>query len=264
MLKIANICQNMIFFRQNDRSRAVGFLSSTTAPIMHKDTQITVVLARCCAVMAFSAVTAWAAPPEPAKPPLQGLAPANAAQFVEIPATRHTLQQLRAGGYALYLRHGTTDNTQADRLPAVDLNDCSTQRPLTEAGRQLAARVGQAMRKAQIPIGEFRVSPMCRARDSARAAFPKLTPLVDHGLMYVSNFTSAEKATIIANTRMLLSTPVPPGRNRLLLAHAPNLMEVMGYFPKEGALVVFRPKGGQAGFEYIASIAPGAWERLLP
>ena len=42
--------------------------------------------------------------------------------------------------------------------------------------------------------------------------------------------------------------------NRLLLAHASNLMDLMGYFPKEGTLVVFRPLGDPAGFEYIASI----------
>lgn len=40
--------------------------------------------------------------------------------FVEVPATAATVQQLRAGGYVLYLRHGTTDNTHPDRTPVVD------------------------------------------------------------------------------------------------------------------------------------------------
>ena len=148
-------------------------------------------------------------------------------------------------------------------MPAVDLNDCRTQRPLTKAGRQLMAKVGASMRKARISIGEFRVSPMCRARESAAAAFPKLSPVVDNKLMYVANFTDVEKAPIIANTRTLLSTPVPSGSNRLVLAHAPNLMDLMGYFPKEGTLVVLRPKGEQTGFDYVASISPAAWAGLL-
>lgn len=194
-------------------------------------------------------------------PKLQGLPPVGADKFKEVPATPAILAQLRKGGYASYLRHGNTDNTKADRVPAVDLNDCSTQRPLTEEGRQLEARVGEAMRKAQIPIGEFRVSPLCRARESAVAAFPKLTPTVDNDLMYVANLTDAQKAPIIANTRRLLSTPVPLGSNRLVLAHAPNLMDLIGYFPKEGTLVIFLPKG--ESFDYVASIPPTLWDGLL-
>lgn len=199
----------------------------------------------CIAFVALSATPALAATPGGSAPALQGMPPATTTQFVEVAATAKILGQLRTGGYTLYLRHGPTDNTIADRMPAVDLNDCRTQRPLTKAGRQLMAKVGASMRKARISIGEFRVSPMCRARESAAAAFPKLSPVVDNKLMYVANFTDVEKAPIIANTRTLLSTPVPSGSNRLVLAHAPNLMDLMGYFPKEGTLVVLRPKGNR-------------------
>jgi phosphohistidine phosphatase SixA len=192
---------------------------------------------------------------------LHGVAPAGAAKFNEIPATPELLQQLRKGGFTLYLRHGPTDNTKPDRVPTVDLNDCSTQRPLTEEGRLLMTRVGESIQKAAIPIGDYFVSPLCRARESAAAALPKLKPVADNNLMYVANFTDAEKAPIIANTRKLLSTPPTAGRNTLLLAHAPNLMDLMGYFPKEGTLVIFRPKG--ESFEYLASIPPPLWPQLV-
>lgn len=47
------------------------------------------------------------------------------------------------------------------------------QRPLTVEGRQLMARVGDAIRKANIPVSELHISPMCRARESAEAGlFP--------------------------------------------------------------------------------------------
>lgn len=197
-----------------------------------------------------------------AAPKAQGLPPADAPAFNEKLASAEQLRALRAGGFSLYLRHGPTDNARADRVPAVDLNDCSTQRPLTEAGRKLMAQVGEAMRKARIPVSEFRVSPMCRARDSAAAAFPGLPVQVDRDLMYVANFTDEQKAPIIANTRALLSQAVPAHTNRLTLAHAPNLMDLIGYFPKEGTLVIFRPQG--QGFEYVASIPPNHWSALLP
>lgn len=190
-------------------------------------------------------------------------APASAATFVAVAATADTLQRLRSGGHVLYLRHGTTDNTVADRMPAVDLDDCSTQRPLNGAGKKLMEKVGNNIRKARIPIGEFSVSPLCRARQSAAAAFPELSPEVDANLMYVANLTEEKKAPILRRTRQLLALPVAGGGNRLVLAHAPNLMELMGYFPEEGTLVIFRPQGERQGFEYIASITPAAWAGLL-
>ncbi len=211
----------------------------------------------------IAAMLVWVAPTATWGQTSKAPARAPAPKFVEVPATTQLLQQLQAGGYTLYLRHGPTNNSIADRVPAVDLNDCGTQRPLTEAGQALMAKVGQSMRQAKIPIGEFRVSPLCRAKDSAAAAFPDRAPEVDPLLMYVANFTASQKAPVISNTRRLLSVPVASGENRLLLAHAPNLMELIGYFPKEGTLVIFRPKGERSGFDYLASVAPEAWADLL-
>ena len=209
-------------------------------------------LAALACVLACAVLPAAAADPA-TRPPTR---------FVEISATPQTLQSLRAGGFVLYLRHGNTDNTRADRVPSVDLNDCATQRPLTEEGRQLAARVGEAIRKARIPVAEIRISPLCRVRDTVAIAFPGQVAISDMNLMYTANLTDVQKAPIIANTRHLLSAPVPPGSNRVLVAHAPNLMDLIGYFPREATLVVFRPMGA-AGFEYVASVAPAQWPELL-
>ena len=218
---------------------------------------ISLMLAGCVATPAAAESGASAAGTLPVQ------APKASAKFVEKAATAVTLRLLRKGGYVLYLRHGPTNNAVADRVPKVDLHDCSTQRPLTEAGRQLMVQVGAAMRQAGIAVGEFKVSPLCRARESAAAAFPQRAAEVDPLLMYVANFTAEEKAPIVANTYRLLATPVPPGTNRLVLAHAPNLMELIGYFPKEGTLVILQPKGEAAGFDYVASVLPNAWSGLL-
>jgi phosphohistidine phosphatase SixA len=185
--------------------------------------------------------------------------------FQEVMATPALLGDLRKGGYVLYLRHGTTDNSRADRAPSVDLNDCNTQRVLNDEGRKLSASVGQAIAKAKIPVGEVFHSPMCRARDSAELAFPalrgKLQPELN--LAYTANLTAEEKKPVLAATRKLVSTPVAPGSNRVLVAHAPNMADLMGYFVKpEGTMVVLRPLGHDK-FEYIASIPPTLWPSLL-
>ena len=181
--------------------------------------------------------------------------------FVEKPVTRTLFNQLRSGGYVLYMRHGNTDKSRPDRAPQVDLNDCSTQRPLTTEGRELAARVGKYIREARIPVGEVLSSPLCRAKESAGATFGRFE--IEMNLMYSGNMTEAEKIPVNKKTRELLSKPVPANTNRFIVVHAPNLMDVMGYFPKiEGTVVVFRP-GGDKGFEYLGSIVPEQWQALL-
>lgn len=182
--------------------------------------------------------------------------------FNEVAATRDTLAELRKGGYVLYLRHGYTDNSRPDRFPNVDLNDCTTQRLLSDQGRTLMRDVGKALRKAQLPLGEILVSPMCRTRESAEHAFGNKFKTVD-GLMYSANMTSEEKQPRLVELKKLLTAPLPAGSNRLLLAHAPNLADLIGFFVKpEGTLVVFAQRGPN-GYEYVASIHPSMWPELL-
>ncbi|MBO1924706.1 histidine phosphatase family protein [Thiomicrorhabdus sp. 6S3-12] len=180
--------------------------------------------------------------------------------FNEIIATPQLLKKLQNGGYVLYMRHGNTDNSRPDRVPAVDLNDCNTQRVLNQKGIEVTTQVGNYVRQAQIPVGDVFASPMCRAKNSAKNAFQNV--ILEPGLMYTGSMTSEEKKPVIAKTRSLISTPVKPGKNRILVAHAPNMMDLIGYFPEEATLVIFLPKGDNQ-FEYLGSIRPGDWPKLL-
>lgn len=185
--------------------------------------------------------------------------------FTEKMATPALLADLRKGGFVLYLRHGTTDNSRPDRAPSVDLNDCNTQRVLNDEGRKLAAAVGQYISRAKIPVGEVFHSPLCRARESAELAFPAMHGKLQQELYlaYTANLTAEEKKPVLLATRKLVSTPVAAGTNRVLVAHAPNMADLMGYFVKpEGTMVVLRPLGDEK-FEYIASIPPTLWSGLL-
>jgi phosphohistidine phosphatase SixA len=201
-------------------------------------------------ILFASLSTAWSAE-VPDKPP-----------FVEKPITPELLGEIRKGGFVLYMRHGNTDNSRPDRVPSVDLNDCSTQRPLSDEGRQLMRQVGKAIRDARIPLGKILVSPMCRTRESAQLAIGDQFEIVE-SLMYSANMTSPEKKPRIEALKKLLAVPVAKGANTLMIAHAPNLDDLIGFFVKpEGTIVVFRT-GGPHDYEYLASIHPENWRELL-
>lgn len=180
--------------------------------------------------------------------------------FVEKPMTPRLMEDIRKGGYVLYMRHGETDNSRPDRIPSVDLNDCNTQRPLSDAGRELMKKIGMAMREAKIPLSRVMASPMCRARESAQLAVGDKFE-VHEPLMYSANMTSEEKKPRIAALKKLMLEPVPKGGNTLIVAHAPNMADLIGFFIKpEGNLLVFR-QDGTGSFEYLASIHPNDWAK---
>lgn len=182
-------------------------------------------------------------------------------EFVEKPITPELFREIRNGGFVLYMRHGNTDNSRPDRVPNVDLNDCSTQRPLSDDGRELMKKVGKAIRDAKIPLGDILVSPMCRTLESARLAIGDKFRVVEP-LMYSANMTSEEKKPRIEALKKLLAVPVAKGTNTLMIAHAPNLDDLIGFFVKpEGTIVVFR-LGGPNVYEYAASIHPDDWRSL--
>lgn len=190
----------------------------------------------------------------------QGLVYSEHPDFDARAITTEILQKAQQGGLVIYMRHGATDTNIPDQVP-IDLNDCATQRPLTQAGLDEAKQIGHGFRQLNIPFSKVYSSPLCRAIETAQATF-QTDITVDENLKYTAALTTAEKQPIIARTFELLSKPVAPGTNRILVAHGPNLVETMKYFPPEGTLVFFKPLGNNQ-FEYLASITPDDWKTLL-
>ncbi|WP_151704313.1 histidine phosphatase family protein [Nitrincola alkalilacustris] len=180
--------------------------------------------------------------------------------FTPVTATKEHINLLHQGGFVLFIRHGATDTSRPDQVP-IDIADCDTQRPLSDAGREEMAVIAEAMRSLEIPISDVFSSPLCRAVETSQILFGddfEINPL----LMYVAALTDDEKAPILRETDRLLSLPVTAGQNRVLVAHGPNMAELMEYFPPEGTVVIFSPLADRK-YEYIASITPRDWPGLL-
>lgn len=179
-------------------------------------------------------------------------------EFVVKNAGRSHIKQLREGGYVLYMRHGLTDTSHPDQLN-IDLNNCATQRPLSEEGIRAVTKIGKSIRTAGIPIGEVFSSPMCRTKDTALFAFGK-NFIVTNQLMYRPNLKDKDKLQALEITRELLSRPLQEKVNRVVIAHSQNLMHLIGYLPSpEGVVVIFKPLGNMQ-FEYIATVDPDQWK----
>jgi len=169
---------------------------------------------------------------------------------------RAVLGDLRKGGFVIYFRHASTDQS-AGGDEAADLARCETQRNLSAKGREEAAQIGKAIKALGIPVGSVLASPFCRTQDTARLAFGRFT--VNKDLYFSIGADAGEMKRLASALRQLLSTPPAPGTNAVIVSHSANLREAAGIFPKpEGVAYVFRPLP-HGEFEAVARILPEAW-----
>ena len=100
--------------------------------------------------------------------------PAIAAEEPEILAGPALVQALKSGGLILYFRHASTDFGQNDDAMS-GYEDCARQRNLTDRGRDEARRIGAAIKRLDIPVGDVLASPFCRTRETAQLIFGRAT-----------------------------------------------------------------------------------------
>jgi broad specificity phosphatase PhoE len=132
------------------------------------------------------------------------------------------------------MRHADAPGGAGDP-PGFSLNDCTTQRNLSERGRTDAKAVGERLRAEGVHIGRLLSSPWCRCLDTAR--------LLDLGAveiepMFSNAFVLADRRqALTAGAQAIISTWRGPG-TLLAVTHGANIQALTGYSPAAGEIVV--------------------------
>lgn len=159
----------------------------------------------------------------------------------ESPETQERLwAALKSGGHVIFIRHAVTEPGIGD--PAhFKLDDCSTQRNLSDRGRADAKRIGAAFRHNQIPISEVWSSRWCRCLETAQLAFGSARPAA----MLDSTFreTPAGKQAKARAVFSFVSHAAMDAENLVFVTHAQNIQELTGTSPSSGEMVVTKLDG---------------------
>ena len=206
--------------------------------------------------IALCAFAALVAAPVIAQPqPGTATSAAPVASYTELAGAK-LLAALRKGGYVLYFRHASTDFGANDDA-MTSFEDCTKQRNLTDTGRDEARAIGTAIRRLDLPIGDVLASPYCRTMETATLIFGRATatPAVRGGP------AQAESARY-ADLTKLLSTPVPGGRDRVIVSHGNPFRAVAGgAYLAEGEAAIIEPLGA-AKFRIVARVRKDEWAGL--
>jgi broad specificity phosphatase PhoE len=155
---------------------------------------------------------------------------------------------LKAGGQAVIMRHAATGSTAGDR-DTMRLEDCSTQRNLSPAGRDDARRIGAAFKARGIVVDDVRSSVWCRCLDTATLAFGTAS----QWLPLNSFFRNRDRET--GQTRAVREmVSRHHGGTLVLVTHHVNITALTGLFADEGEMVILTPRGD--GFTVAGRLRP--------
>jgi phosphohistidine phosphatase SixA len=155
-----------------------------------------------------------------------------------------------AGRCAILLRHARTTPGIGDP-PGFRLEDCSTQRNLSDAGRAQARRFGLEFERRGIRVDEVRSSRWCRCLHTARLAFPRqdFEPLETLDSFFADRDNGGMQTAALRDYLGAL----PARRRAVLVTHMVNITALTGESPAMGEALAVRTGAAGAG-EVVAWI----------
>lgn len=143
-------------------------------------------------------------------------------------------QALRQGSAVALIRHAEAPGTGDPA--SFRLDDCASQRNLSQAGRDQARRLGNVFRQHGIDAALVLTSAWCRARDTAALldlGRPELAPALAslHG-------RADRREAQIAELKALIGS-LPPNRALVLVSHQATIAALTATHPASGEVIVF-------------------------
>lgn len=145
---------------------------------------------------------------------------------------------LRQGGVAVMLRHAQTVAGVGDP-PGFRIDLCSTQRNLSEEGREQAKRIGQWFQSQRLSPRAVLSSAWCRCIDTADLAFgrhvvwPALNSFFD-GRQSEASQTAALRTALAR---------IPAGQFEVWVTHQVNITALTGEVPSMGEALIVNAQG---------------------
>jgi len=140
---------------------------------------------------------------------------------------------LQGGGQVILIRHAVTTPGSGDP-PGFKLDDCSTQRNLTDEGRAHARAIGEEFRRRNIPVERVLSSPWCRCLETARLAFGR----VDEQVQPLSNLFGRPENRDKQVAALKKMVAQKPKGNVVMVTHGSTIHALTGISPGTGEMVI--------------------------
>ncbi len=144
------------------------------------------------------------------------------------------INQLEDGGKLIFIRHAYAPGSGDPNN--FNLNDCSTQRNLSDDGRKQAKYIGKFFKENKIKIDKVLSSEWCRCKETAKIAFKNFSTNSFLNSFYSYKFTKNKIKQINALNDYV--NKFKSNKNLVLITHYVLISEVLNYGPSSGEIVV--------------------------
>jgi phosphohistidine phosphatase SixA len=155
---------------------------------------------------------------------------------------------LRAGGHVALMRHADAPGGFGDP-PGFRVDDCTTQRNLSEKGRVDAEKIGLRLKQEGIVFEKILSSPWCRCKDTA--ALLNLGPVETEATFGNVVVLRDQREGLTGGARALIAKWKGPS-NLLVVTHGANIAALTTISPASGEIVVVR--GGSDRAESVGRL----------
>ena len=147
---------------------------------------------------------------------------------------KNLINQLKDGEKLIFIRHAYAPGNGD---PAgFNLNDCSTQRNLSEEGRKQAQRIGEFFIKNKIEFSKVLSSEWCRCKETAKIAFKNYSTNSFLNSFYSSKFSKNKDKQVKEFNDYIKNLRIK--KNLILVTHYVFISEVLDYGSSSGEIVV--------------------------
>ena len=146
------------------------------------------------------------------------------------------INQLEEGGKLIFIRHAYAPGSGDPNN--FNLNDCSTQRNLSEKGKKQAKSIGKFFIKNEIEIDKVLSSEWCRCKETAKIAFKDFTTKSFLNSFYSSKFAKNREKQVKALKEYIKNYKNNNNENLVLVTHYVLISEILNYGSSSGEIVV--------------------------
>jgi phosphohistidine phosphatase SixA len=176
---------------------------------------------------------------------------------------RDVIEDMKKGGYVVVIRHGRTDESTSTKDDSpLDLSKCAGQLMLNDLGKRQAQAIGEALKKAEVPVGQVIASTYCRAMETGRIAFGKAEP---SDALLLEAFVPAPGTPVAPSwpqrvelMKQMIAAAPAAGTNTVLITHFPNVKAALGVQIGFGDAAIVKPDGN-GSVVVVARITAKEW-----
>jgi len=145
-----------------------------------------------------------------------------------------TLDNLKKGGNLIFIRHAYAPGGGDPNN--FNINDCSTQRNLSDSGRTQSEKIGKFFKENKIPISSVLSSEWCRCKETAQIAFENFETKNFLNSFFSEKFSKNRKSQMI-NLKKYVDN-WDKEKNLVLVTHYVVISEALDYAPSSGEIVI--------------------------